>query len=169
MPPETSDASDRAATDPQVLVPSGATMLDAATWTGRACWAELRLHQLLTGWLASGTDPTLAPVLWTIRSHRAELAEAWHRRLPELRELPRTGFVEPGAQAEEALAAMEDLTDPVTSADRVAALRVVLVALGDGYRRHVAVAVGPADGPTADTLAAAIARTESDHDLLTPT
>lgn len=159
------DTSEPAA-EPEVLVPAGPTILDAATWIGHVCWAELRLHQILTGWLATGSDPALGPVLWAIRSHRGELAEAWHRRLPELHELPRAGFVEPSNGIEKALAPMEALAGPAPSAHRVGALRSALAALAEGYRRQVAVAIGPADGPTADTLGAAITRTESDQLLL---
>lgn len=149
-----------------VLVPAGATILDAGAWIGHVCWAELRFHQLLTGWLAVESDRALTPVLWTIRAHRAELAEVWHRRLPELRELPRAGFVEPSRWAEEALAAMEALTGPAASAVRVKTLSGALSTMADHYRRHLLVAVGPADGPTAATLATAIARSESDQALL---
>lgn len=55
---------------------------------GQACWAELRFHQVLTTWLAVETDLELSQAFWAIRSHRAEVAEWWHRRLPELREHP---------------------------------------------------------------------------------
>ncbi len=154
--------------DPEVLVPAGATLVDAATWIGSACWAELRLHEVLTGWLAVEADPATAATWWALRAHRAELAAAWHRRLPELRELPRAGFVEPatpgtgGPTAGEGLAALEGLQDPDATAARRSALADVLASLADHYLGHLAVAAGPADGPTVDTLALALARTEAD-------
>ncbi|HEX2575788.1 MAG TPA: hypothetical protein VHK88_05520 [Aquihabitans sp.] len=145
-----------------VVVPSGAPLLDAARWVGHVCWAELRFHQVLTGWLALEPDPVLATTLWQIRAGRADLAEAWHRRLPELRELPRAGFVEPSGEAEAGFAALVALEDPQASRARALALAAALEGVQDHYQAHVAVAVGPADGPVAATLAAAVARTEAD-------
>lgn len=149
-----------------VVVPAGASILDAATWIGRACWTELRFHALLTSWLADEGDADLALDLWSLRSGHAELAEAWHRRLPELRELPRAGFVEPGGTDEEAFAALDALVGPGTSSRRAAALRTALVAHLARYEDHRAVAVGPADGPAAATLAVATATTASGVDRL---
>ncbi len=146
-----------------VVVPSGAVLADAAQWVGHACWSELQFHQLLTDWLAVETDPELSTAFWAVRAHRGELAEAWHRRLPELREFPRSGFVRSSLAAEEGFATLDAIRGPADGGTRAEALRSALSAMAEHYRGHLAVAVGPADGPTADTLAQAIART--DHDL----
>lgn len=148
--------------DPVVLVPAGAPMLDAAGWVGHACWSELRLHQVLTDWLTAEPDPELSTTLWRVRSHRAAIAEAWHRRLPELRELPRAGFVEPGATDEEGVAVLDELSPSATTTERAAALAGALATLVARYDAHVAVAVGPADGPTVATLGDAIRATTAD-------
>jgi hypothetical protein len=148
--------------EPVVVVPAGAPLVDAAPWIGHVCWAELELHRVLTGWLAVEADPAAATLWWAVRAHRAELAEAWHRRLPELRELPRAGFVEPSPVGEGGLASRADLDAPSATAERRAALGDALGALADHYRRHRSVAVGPADGPTAETLARAVSCTEAD-------
>ena len=154
--------------------------MDAAAWIGGACWAELRLHQAITDHLGTGSDPTLTIALWRVRAHRAELAEAWHRRLPELRELPRAGFVEPdetilavvGPLAPDPLApdaraetagGQGSTPGPNTGVDVIAA---VFERLGDHYRAHRGVAVGPADGPTARTLTRAIEQTDQDRAAL---
>lgn len=139
---------------PTVLIPAGEPIEVAAAWVGASCRAELDLHARLTEALAAGVGPATSPVLWAVRAHRAELAEAWHRRLPELREMPREGFVAAvdGADGSDAQHGSDDL-GWVT-----AALRSLLAR----YEERVAVAVGPADGPTADTLRAAIRRTEDD-------
>ncbi len=79
-----------------VLVPAGLPILDAARWVGASCWLELTVHQLLTAELAApDLDDQGRVVRWRVRAHRAEVAAAWHQRLPELRELPREGFVAP--------------------------------------------------------------------------
>ncbi|MEZ5178157.1 MAG: DMT family transporter [Acidimicrobiales bacterium] len=73
---------------PAVVIPAGPPILEAAAWVGHACWAELRFHQVLTTWLAVEADLELSQAFWAIRGHRAQVAEWWHRRLPELREHP---------------------------------------------------------------------------------
>jgi hypothetical protein len=131
---------------------------------GQACWAELRFHQVLTAWLAVETDLELSQAFWAIRSHRGEVAEWWHRRLPELREHPRDTFVAPSrpdvaARFDE----LEALVEPDASMDRAVAAAGVLIALGRGYEERRAVAVGPADRPVAATLVQAVAITVPDY------
>lgn len=148
--------------DPAVLVPAGLPILDAAAWVGHACWAELRLHQLLTDWLAVEQDHELGLALWRLRSHRAALAEAWHRRLPELRELPRPGFVEPSERGDQGFATLDALTEDGTPAQRATALAEALARLLRHYEAQAVVACGPADGPTAASLVEAIRTTGAD-------
>lgn len=146
-----------------VVVPSGAPLEEAAAWVGAACWTELRFHQLLTTWLADEADGERSVVLWRIRAHRAELAETWHRRLPELREMPRPDFVEPASPAAaDRLAALEAAAPSAGPLERLSAAASVLAALGRGYAARAAVAVGPADAPVAESLGRAIEVTGSD-------
>ncbi|QXC60089.1 hypothetical protein KSP35_17235 [Aquihabitans sp. G128] len=151
-----------------VVVPAGLPLSEAAAWVGHACWAELRFHETLTRWLALDADPAFVTALWAVRAHRAELAEAWHRRLPELRELPREGFVRPSDSGEQGFAALDALTAPEATAARARALTGAFEQLASHYEAHVEVAVGPADAPTADTLHQAITRTRADADLVRP-
>ncbi|MBX3314470.1 MAG: hypothetical protein KF906_09135 [Actinobacteria bacterium] len=144
--------------EPTVLVPAGAPLLEAAAWVGASCRAELDLHDRLTEVLAAGVGPELTSVLWQVRAHRAEVAEAWHRRLPELREMPRSGFVE-ATEVDPVSVPGTPSSDPADVGWLVDALDRLL----DRYRSHVPVAVGPADGPVADTLRSAIARAEEDR------
>lgn len=153
---------DAASAEDVVVVPAGRSIIDAADWVGHACWAELRLHRVLTDWLASEADPELSASLWRIRSNRAAVAAAWHRRLPELNELPRAGFVEPSDSGEETFAALDHLTASGTTSERASSLRLALASLAAHYDARVAVAVGPADGPTAATLVDAIRTTDAD-------
>lgn len=146
-----------------VVMPAGAPLLEAAAWVGASCWLELALHRRLTALLATGIGPDASPVAWTVRAHRAELAEAWHRRLPELREFPRAPFVVAPADGDPRLASLA--ADPAPTAD-LASVDAALAALADRYRAHQAVAVGPADGPVAETLRRALARTDADRQAL---
>ena len=123
-----------------VLVPAGLPILEAARWVGASCWLELTVHQLLTAALAApDLDDQGRVVRWRVRAHRAEVAAAWHQRLPELRELPREGFVAPPAD------------DGIDGIDLTAALE----GLDRRYQAHEAVAVGAADGPVRATLSRA--------------
>lgn len=153
-----------ASPSPSVVVPAGLPILDAAAWVGHACWAELRFHQVLTTWLAVEVDLELSQAFWAIRSHRAEVASWWHRRLPELREHPRETFVVPSrpdvvARFDE----LEALVEPDATIDRAVAAAGVLVALGRGYEERRAVALGSADRPVAATLVQAAAITVPDY------
>lgn len=146
--------------DATVLIPPGLPILDAAAWVGHACWAELRLHAVLTDWLAIEADPEQVAVLWTERSDAAERAEAWHRRLPELREHPKASFVE--ASSEDVARLFNGLTSilgPHDTDARRGALAAVLRGLRLGYHQRQELAVGPADGPTATTITAALRST----------
>mgnify|MGYP000848972920 CR=1 FL=1 len=143
-----------------VITPPGLPILDAAGWVGHACWVELRLHAVLTHWLSVELDPVATSVLWTERADAAERAEAWHRRLPELREHPRSEFVEASSEGVARLFnGLTSLDQPADAEQRRGALSAVLRGLRLGYHAHIERAVGPADGPTATTLNAALRST----------
>ena len=142
-----------------VLVPAGLPILDAARWVGASCWLELTVHQLLTAELAApDLDDQGRVVRWRVRAHRAEVAAAWRQRLPELRELPREGFVAP--PADEATIAGGRWWEPggagmaPTGADGIDGIGA-LEGLDRRYQAHEAVAVGAADGPVRATLSRA--------------
>jgi hypothetical protein len=148
------------ADDRTVVIPAGLPLLDAAAWVGHACWAELRVHAVLTGWMAVEDDPEATLVFWSERSDAAERAEAWHRRLPELREHPRAGFVRPSsAPVAELFDGLAALSGVGQTEVRRGALSAVLRGLRLGYHHRQELAVGPADGPLATTLVAALRST----------
>lgn len=148
------------AADPVVITPPGLPILEAAAWVGHACWTELRLHSVLTHWLAIEPDAGASAVFWAERADAAERAEAWHRRLPELREHPRSDFVVASSDAvAHLLNQLTLLDDPDRTEQRRGALSAVLRGLRLGYHAHQQRAVGPADGPTATTLNAALRST----------
>ncbi|MGI8757218.1 MAG: hypothetical protein ACR2MB_15460 [Acidimicrobiales bacterium] len=139
--------------DPKVVQPAGPAMVDAAEWVGQSCWAELRWHQVLTAWLAAEPQAETMVLWWSLRADAAERAEAWHRRLPELAQMPRSGFVGPPTEAtDDAYGQWEAATD----SDRRDRAVDALAGLAERYREHVSVAVGPADAPVAQTLADAL-------------
>lgn len=139
------------------LIPPGLPLEAAAAWVGHACWAELRLHELLTRWLAHEPGDEAVARLWSLRAGAAERAAAWHQRLPELREMPRRGFVRPSTHDVEAWFDALARSAEEGDVDRSLAAEVVLDALHRGYEAHRLVAVGPADAPVARALVDAIA------------
>lgn len=145
-----------------VLMPPGAPIREAAAWVGASCHLELVLHERIGSLLRSGRLPGRAIELWTVRAHRAELAAAWHRRLPELRELPRAPFVTPPPD----VATAHPWVDS-DGFDSRADVRAALDTLEDRYLQHLDRAVGPADGPVAETLVRALAVTVEDRLALT--
>lgn len=148
------------------VTPAGPLFMDAAAWVGAASWAELQLHRALTDLLRTA-EPDQALVLWAVRARRAELAAAWHQRLPELRELPRSGFVEPTADVSEILAPLEAATSGGSAGgESISVVAGVLAELAAHYRAQESSVVGPADGPTAATLRRAVADTDADLETL---
>lgn len=145
-----------------VIVPAGAPILTAARWVAVSCRAELALHEVLTDLLRGGSEPEAVSTLWTVRAHRAEIAEGWHRRLPELREFPRDSLLADAADVAE-----DDAADAVDGASTgpasLAVVRERLLDLEARYVDHLDRAVGPADGPVADLLVRAIAVTAEDR------
>lgn len=128
-----------------VVTPAGLPILEAARWVGASCWLELQVHGLITEVLASeGLDDDQRVALWRVRSNRAEVAEAWHRRLPELREFPRETFVGPLDESSGQI--------PYDTGGGISAVAGALSGLRQRYEAHAGVAVGPADGPVAATL-----------------
>lgn len=127
-----------------VVVPAGPPLLEASRWVGESCWMELHVHEALTALLSSDVvDADQRVALWRVRSNRADTAEAWHRRLPELREFPRETFV---VAPDELIGEMPSVRVDVPGA------AAWLSRLHERYQEHVDVAVGPADGPVAGTL-----------------
>lgn len=154
-------ASPAVTAEPTVITPPGRPLREAAGWVGAACWCELRLVEVLSGWLADEPDAERAAHLWRVRADAAQRAERWHRHLPELREMPRAEFVAPPAPATAALFDDLEVLGPVTggAGERPGALVAVLRGLRLGYHEHRSVAVGPADGPVAAALVAALRST----------
>ena len=78
--------------------------------------------------------------------------------------MPRPGFVAPsGGGAIDVFSEADGLSDEAAAADRVARAAAILTGLSQGYRRRTAIAVGPADGPVAASLARAIEITAADQ------
>ena len=60
---------------------------DSARRIGNYKWAEMRLFEVLGGWVATIPELDVKMVLGRHTYHHAWHAELWHKRLPELREM----------------------------------------------------------------------------------
>jgi hypothetical protein len=60
---------------------------DSARRVGNYKWVEMRLFEVLGGWVATVPELDVKLVLGRHTYHHAWHAELWHKRLPELREM----------------------------------------------------------------------------------
>ncbi len=63
------------------------TVEETARRVGNYKWAEMRLFEVLGGWVATVPELDVKLVLGRHTYHHAWHAELWHKRLPELREM----------------------------------------------------------------------------------
>jgi hypothetical protein len=63
------------------------TVQETARRVGNYKWAEMRLFEVLGGWVATVPELDVKLVLGRHTYHHAWHAELWHKRLPELREM----------------------------------------------------------------------------------
>jgi hypothetical protein len=63
------------------------TVEETARRVGNYKWAEMRLFEVLGGWVATVPELDVKMVLGRHTYHHAWHAELWHKRLPELREM----------------------------------------------------------------------------------
>ena len=132
------------------------TLAETARRLGRLRWVELRLFEVLGGWVASTPEPAVKAMLAAQSYHHAWHGRLWAERFP-------SGY---GADLEEAtssdgtgLAAwMDGLSALEGSVARLAgAYRVVLPRLVVAYRRWRDEADPVADGPLVRWLGFALA------------
>ena len=60
---------------------------ESARRVGNYKWTEMRLFEVLGGWVATVPELDVKLVLGRHTYHHAWHAELWHKRLPELREM----------------------------------------------------------------------------------
>jgi hypothetical protein len=129
--------------------------LDAsARLIGRYCWIEMRLFEILGGWVPDVPELDAKLQLATRSRHHGEHAELWHGLVPTIGGEPAGRFVEPPSPGFAAfLDAVSEPTGPGSTVERlVGAHRVLLPHALATYERHLSGASGPADRPTARAL-----------------
>ena len=134
------------------------TLGEAALLAGSHRWVEVRLFEILGGWVASTAEVDAKLLFDRHSQHHAWRADQWWDRLPLLAEVDRDALVlAPSAavaDAVEALAAVADARSEVAGAvARLAGVyRVALPRLAGAYQRHRSQANPASDSAAIRTL-----------------
>lgn len=136
------------------VLPGRFSVEETARRVGHYKWTEMRLFELMGGWVATVPELDVKLRLGTHCYHHAWHSELWHKRLPELREMnperltlpPNEGYV----------AFIEALGEPETSDATIEKLvgmyRVLLPRLIATYTYHLNGTSEITDAPTIRSL-----------------
>jgi hypothetical protein len=135
-------------------IPGLFTVEESARRVGHYKWVEMRLFEVLGGWVATVPELDVKMRLGTHCYHHAWHAELWHKRLPELREMnPDRLTVPPN---DELVAFVDALTEPegpdLTIEKLVGAYRVLIPAKIAAYTYHRNNTSTITDAPTIRSL-----------------
>jgi hypothetical protein len=130
------------------------TVEESARRVGHYKWIEMRLFEVLGGWVATVPEVDVKITLGRHCYHHAWHAELWHKRLPELREMnPDRLCRAPNAELE---AFVEALTEPEahdqTIEKLVGVYRVLLPRKIGAYTYHLNATSKITDAPTIRSL-----------------
>ena len=130
------------------------TVEESAKRVGHYKWVEMRLFEVLGGWVASVPELDVKMRLGTHCYHHAWHAELWHKRLPELREMNPERLTQP--PNDELVAFVDALTEPegpdLTIEKLVGVYRVLLPRKIGAYTYHLAATSRITDAPTMRSL-----------------
>jgi len=134
--------------------PGAFTLEEAARRVGHSKWIELRLFEVLGGWVATVPELDVKLQLATHAHHHAWHAELWHQRLPALRELhPERLTVPANDELVAFLAAMTAPAAPEQTIEKlVGAYRVLIPRVVAAYVHHRRAASALTDAPTIRSL-----------------
>src|SRR5688572_20742427 len=135
-------------------LPGAFSVEESARRVGNYKWIEMRLFEVLGGWVATVPELDVKMKLGRHCYHHAWHAELWHKRLPELREMnPERLTRAPNPELEEFVAA---LTEPeakeLTIEKLVGVYRVLLPRKIAAYTYHQAATSKITDAPTIRVL-----------------
>lgn len=144
-----------AVTSPDPQGPAGHfSVEETARRLGHYKWTEMRLFELLGGWVATVPEPEVKLRLGTHCYHHAWHAELWHKRLPQVREVAPNRLTAPPNEAY--VAFVEALAEPAAPEQTIEKLvglyRVLLPRLIAAYSFHLDHTSVVTDGPTIRSL-----------------
>jgi len=135
-------------------LPGAFSVEESAARVGHYKWIEMRLFEVLGGWVATVPELDVKMKLGTHCYHHAWHAELWHKRLPELREMnPERLTVPPN---DEMVAFVDALTEPeapeLTIEKLVGVYRVLIPHKIAAYTYHLNNTSSITDAPTQRSL-----------------
>ena len=134
-------------------------MEESARRVGNYKWIEMRLFEVLGGWVATVPELDVKLRLGTHCYHHAWHSELWHKRLPELREMnPERLTAPPNDELVAFVAAMTEPEGPGLTIEKlVGAYRVLIPAKIAAYTYHLNNTSTITDAPTIRSLKFALA------------
>jgi hypothetical protein len=135
-------------------LPGAFTVEETAIRVGHYKWIEMRIFELMGGWVATVPELDVKLRLGTHCYHHAFHAELWHKRLPELREMnPERLTKAPNEGIEAFVTALGDPYAPGETIEKLVGLyRVVLPHLVAAYTYHLNNTSQITDAPTIRSL-----------------
>ena len=130
------------------------TVEETANRVGNYKWIEMRIFELMGGWVATIPELDIKLRLGTHCYHHAFHSELWHKRLPELREMnPERLTVPPNHEMEAFVEALGEPEDPGSTIEKMVGLyRVLLPNLIAAYTYHLNNTSQITDSPTIRSL-----------------
>ena len=139
-------------------LPGSFTVEETARRVGNYKWIEMRLFEVLGGWVATVPELDVKMRLGTHCYKHAWHAELWHKRLPELREMNQARLTEP--PNDEMVAFVDGMTGPEapdqTIEKLVGVYRVLIPHKIAAYTFHLNNTSSITDAPTMRSLRFAI-------------
>jgi hypothetical protein len=127
---------------------------ETARRVGHYKWVEMRLFEILGGWVATVPELDVKLRLGTHCYHHAWHAELWHKRLPELREMNPERLTQPANETVVAL--LDAIAEPEAPEETIEKLtgvyRVLLPRKIAAYTYHLNVTSSITDAPTIRSL-----------------
>jgi hypothetical protein len=135
-------------------LPGAFTVEESARRVGHYKWIEMRLFEVLGGWVATVPELDVKMKLGTHCYHHAWHAELWHKRLPELREMDPERLT--GPPNDELVAFVDAMTEPeapeLTIEKLVGVYRVLIPHKVAAYTYHLNNTSDITDAPTQRSL-----------------
>src|SRR5882672_1985326 len=127
---------------------------ETARRVGNYKWAEMRLFEVLGGWVATVPELDVKLRLGTHCYHHAWHAELWHKRLPELREMNPERLTQPANEAMvEFVEAMTEPEAPELTIEKLTGVyRVLIPHKIAAYTYHLNGTSSITDAPTIRSL-----------------
>jgi hypothetical protein len=135
-------------------LPGAFTVEETAKRVGHYKWIEMRIFELMGGWVATIPELDVKLRLGTHCYHHAFHSELWHKRLPELREMnPERLTAPPNPEMEAFVEALGAPEGPGQSIEKLVGLyRVLLPHLIAAYTYHLNNTSQITDSPTIRSL-----------------